>query len=64
LPEKVDNETTRRLLNELGEETAAFSAMTATAPDDSLAAALTSIHDLFHKIQETWHHPTEEEQEQ
>lgn len=55
LPEKVDNETTRALLNELGQETAAFSAMVNTAPDDSLASALTAIHDIFHKIQDSWY---------
>nr|PZN56393.1 MAG: hypothetical protein DIU61_04075 [Bacteroidota bacterium] len=58
LPEKVDTEDTRALLNDLARETAAFSAIADTAPDDSLAASLTSLHDLFHKIQETWYAPS------
>jgi hypothetical protein len=55
LPEKVDNETTRALLKDLEKETAAFQDMVATASDDSLAAALTTIHNLFHKVQEAWY---------
>ncbi|MDV3307458.1 MAG: hypothetical protein LOY03_01405 [Cyclobacteriaceae bacterium] len=55
LPEKVNDETTRALLNELSRETAAFREMASTASDDSLGASLTSIHDLFHKIQDSWY---------
>jgi superfamily I DNA/RNA helicase len=58
LPEKVDNEDTRALLNALAKETAAFSAIADSAPDDSLAAHLTSLHELFHKIQEVWYEPS------
>lgn len=55
LPEKVDDQVTRALLNDLARETAAFSAIADTAPDDSLAESLTSLHDLFHEIQHAWY---------
>src|SRR5690606_17380328 len=52
---KYAAELTRALLNELSRETAAFREMASTASDDSLGASLTSIHDLFHKIQDSWY---------
>ena len=55
LPDKVNNEHVKQLLSELKHSTANFKIMIPDAPDDVLGDSLSSLHDLFHGIQESWY---------
>jgi hypothetical protein len=56
LPEKVDNEETKGLLLKLKEGAQALEdQINSGATDNEIQTQLTSLHDLFHSIQEKWY---------
>ena len=66
LPSKVNNEEVKAVLAQLKTEAADFSTLAASGSAEEIGAALTKLHDTFHKIQEHWygggekHHGAEE----
>ena len=56
LPEKVNNEETKAKLEQLKTDTRALAdKVKAGGTDEEVGTQLTAIHDLFHKIQESWY---------
>lgn len=55
LPAKVNNDHVKLLLTKLKYSTANFNSILADAPDEVLGDSLSSLHDLFHGIQESWY---------
>ena len=55
LPSKVDNDDTRKKLDDLKTSTAAFAETVKKGDDKVIAEELTKVHDLFHAIQEEWY---------
>jgi hypothetical protein len=55
LPAKVDNDHVKQLLIKLKQSTTNFNTMLPDAPDEVLGDSLTSLHNLFHGIQESWY---------
>jgi hypothetical protein len=56
LPEKVNNDEVKSKLDQLKTDTRSLAdKIKAGGSDEEIAAQLTSVHDLFHKIQETWY---------
>jgi hypothetical protein len=55
LPEKVNNEEVKANLEKLKTETAAFVTTVQGGDAATIGAALTNLHDLFHKLQEAWY---------
>jgi hypothetical protein len=55
LPEKVNNESVKANLLELKAKASALADITKTGSDEEIAASLKELHDLFHKIQESWY---------
>ena len=55
LPEKVNNDEVKAKLGQLKTETAAFAETVKSADDQKIGESLTSLHDLFHELQETWY---------
>lgn len=55
LPERVNNEAVKAQLERLKASTAAFAQTVKTGDDKVIADSLTSLHDLFHEIQESWY---------
>jgi hypothetical protein len=55
LPEKVNNDDVKTKLQALKDNTAAFVATVKSGDDKTIGAALTSLHDQFHAIQEHWY---------
>jgi membrane protein involved in colicin uptake len=56
LPEKVNNDETKARLEKLKADSRALvDKIKAGAPDAEVGAQLTSVHDLFHEIQESWY---------
>jgi len=56
LPEKVDNEEVKGLLIKLKDGTRGLAdQIKAGAADDVIQSQLTSLHDLFHALQEKWY---------
>ena len=55
LPDKVNNDHVKKLLTKLKHSTMNFNAMSTDAPSDVLGDSLSSLHDLFHGIQESWY---------
>ena len=62
LPARVDNDETKRLLNDLkdGCQQLAKSIKDGVA-DEEISAKLTALHDTFHSIMEKWHQSGKEE---
>jgi hypothetical protein len=55
LPDKVNNDHVKQLLTKLKHSATNFSTMLTDAPDEVLGDSLTSLHNLFHDIQESWY---------
>ncbi len=56
LPAKVNNDDTRALLEALKSDSHKLAdQVNAGAPNDSIGASLTALHDRFHQITEAWH---------
>lgn len=55
LPEKVNNEDIKAKLQALKTDSDALAALVATGTNEEIGAALTSLHDKFHEIQEAWY---------
>jgi hypothetical protein len=63
LPEKVDNEEVKGLLINLKDGSRQLAdKIKAGASDDAIQTQLTSLHDLFHSIQEKWYAGGDEHQ--
>jgi hypothetical protein len=68
LPAKVNNDDVKAILGELKTETKEFAAVVEVGSTEDIGAALTHLHDTFHKIQEKWygggekHHEEESEE--
>lgn len=56
LPEKVNNDEVKKNLEQLNTDTRAFAASVSTASDEQIAKSLNDLHDLFHSLEEAWHH--------
>lgn len=62
VPEKVDNEETRKLLTQLKDGTQELAqAVKSGDSDEIIAAKLTILHDTFHSIMESWYKAGKEE---
>jgi len=55
LPAKVNNDHVKKLLIKLKQSTTNFKTMLPDAPDEVLGDSLSTLHDLFHGIQESWY---------
>ncbi|HET9487273.1 MAG TPA: hypothetical protein VFO54_07565 [Chryseosolibacter sp.] len=55
LPEKVDNDTVRKKLQQLKSEARSLAESVSSADDEEIGEKLTRLHDTFHEIQETWY---------
>lgn len=56
LPEKVNNEDVKAMLEQLKTDTRALAAqIKAGATDQEIGNSLNAVHDHFHKIQESWY---------
>jgi hypothetical protein len=55
LPEKVNNDEIKANLAQLKTDAAAFVQTVQTSDSTKIGADLTSLHDLFHKLQEAWY---------
>jgi hypothetical protein len=55
LPEKVDNDETKASLAQLKTDAAAFTQIVQSGDTTKIGESLTSLHDLFHKLQESWY---------
>jgi len=56
LPEKVDSEEVKQMLEKLKADTEALAALVQQgASDEHIGASLTAVHDHFHAIQEAWY---------
>jgi hypothetical protein len=56
LPEKVNNDEVKALLEKLKTDTRALAdAIAANTPDEEIGKSLTSLHDNFHSLMEAWH---------
>ena len=68
LPAKVNNDDVKTILGELKTEANEFATLVEAGNADDIGAALTHLHDTFHKIQEQWYgggeKHTEEESEE
>jgi len=61
LPEKVNNDETKASLAQLKDDAAAFSQVVQSGDTTKIGESLTSLHDLFHKLQESWYGGGKEE---
>jgi hypothetical protein len=55
LPEKVNNDETKADLNQLKTDAVAFIQISQSGDSTKIGESLTGLHDLFHKLQETWY---------
>lgn len=56
LPEKVNNEEVKAMLDKLKTDTRALADLVkAGASDEQIGTSLNAVHDHFHKIQEAWY---------
>lgn len=55
LPEKVNNDDIKAKLQALKTDSDALATLVPTGNDEEIGAALTSLHDKFHEIQEAWY---------
>jgi PBP1b-binding outer membrane lipoprotein LpoB len=63
IPSRVDNETVHKDLLTLQSKAILLAELVKTGNDQEIAASLTELHDLFHKIMEAWHSKEGEEHE-
>jgi hypothetical protein len=61
LPEKVNNEDVKATLKQLKSDTEAFAQTVQGGDSTQIGESLTSLHDLFHKLQEAWYSGGSEE---
>lgn len=62
VPEKVDNDETKKLLTQLKDGTQELAqAVKSGDSDEIIAAKLTILHDTFHSIMESWYKAGKEE---
>lgn len=55
LPEKVNNDDIKAKLQALKTDSDALAVLVSTGTNEEIGAALTSLHDKFHEIQEAWY---------
>lgn len=55
LPERVNNESVKADLEALKNATGVFVQTSQSGDAEQIGAALTELHDLFHKLQEAWY---------
>lgn len=55
LPERVNNETVKKQLNDLKSATEVLESKVKAGDDQSIGASLTIAHDAFHHLQQAWH---------
>ena len=55
LPERVDNDETKAMLQQLKRATSSFAEIVTAGNDEEIGNSLTELHDLFHKLQEEWY---------
>jgi len=55
LPEKVNNDEIKANLAQLKADAAAFTQIAQSGDTTKIGVALTSLHDVFHKLQEAWY---------
>jgi hypothetical protein len=55
LPDKVDNDEVKANLAQLKTDAVAFTQIVQSGDSTKIAESLTSMHDLFHKLQEAWY---------
>jgi hypothetical protein len=55
LPEKVNNDEIKASLAQLKTDAATFAQTVQSGDSTKIGADLTSLHDLFHKLQEAWY---------
>ena len=55
LPEKVNTDEVKANLSQLKTDAAAFTAVVQSGDTTKIGESLTSLHDLFHKLQESWY---------
>ena len=63
LPEKVNTDEVKANLEQLKNDAAAFAQTVQTGDTTKIGESLTSLHDLFHKLQEAWYKPGKEGEE-
>ncbi len=61
LPEKVDSEETKTNLAQLKNDASAFTQIVQSRDSIKIGESLTSLHDQFHKLQESWYGGHKEE---
>jgi len=60
IPEKVNNEVVKEMLQGLKDEAEAFAIVSKTDDQKAIGESLTKLHDLFHELQEKWYGGGEE----
>jgi hypothetical protein len=55
LPEKVNNDDIKANLAQLKTDAAAFTEIVQSGDTTKIAESLTSLHDVFHELQEAWY---------
>lgn len=55
LPEKVNTDEVKATLEQLKNDAASFAQTVQTGDSVAVGESLTSLHDLFHKVQEAWY---------
>lgn len=55
LPAKVNTDEVKSIIAALKLETEAFATLVSTGTAEEIGAALTHVHDTFHKVQERWY---------
>jgi hypothetical protein len=63
IPEKVNNDEVKEMLQHLKSEADAFAIVSKTDDQKAIGESLTKLHDLFHKLQEKWYGGGEEHHE-
>jgi hypothetical protein len=63
IPEKVNNEEVKEMLQRLKSEADAFAIVSRTDDQTAIGESLTKMHDLFHELQEKWYGAGEEQHE-
>jgi hypothetical protein len=63
IPEKVNNDEVKEMLQHLKSEADAFALVSKTDDQKAIGESLTKLHDLFHELQEKWYGGGEEQHE-
>jgi len=58
-PSRMSSEEVDELLSDLKAEAENLNALVAGGSDQEIGASLTSLHDIFHHLQEQWYHKKE-----